>query len=239
MSAPLVDVRNAWKSYHLGSIEVPAVRGVSLCLEQGDFVAVTGASGSGKSTFLNLIGCLDQIDAGSYSFEGRSTEKLSRKELATLRNKRIGFIFQTFNLLPRSTIVYNVALPLAYQGVRRRDRNRRAAEMLERIGLGDRLKHHPNQLSGGQQQRVAIARALVTQPAIVLADEPTGNLDSKTGIEIMELLRQLNCNEGMTILLVTHEADVARYAHHEIVFRDGQILHDGQPAAMEEASEVS
>ena len=239
MSAPLIDVRDAWKSYHLGSVEVPAVRGVSLCLEHGDFVAVTGASGSGKSTFLNLIGCLDQIDRGSYSFEGRSTERLSRHDLATLRNRRIGFIFQTFNLLPRSTIVYNVALPLAYQGVKRRERNCRSADMLERVGLGDRLKHHPNQLSGGQQQRVAIARALVTQPAIVLADEPTGNLDSKTGIEIMEFLRQLNCDEGMTILLVTHEADVAGYAHREIVFRDGQIVNDGHPAAVGEMSEVS
>jgi putative ABC transport system ATP-binding protein len=239
MSAPLIDVRDAWKSYHLGSVEVQAVRGVSLCLEHGDFVAVTGASGSGKSTFLNLIGCLDQIDAGSYSFEGRSTEKLSRKELATLRNQRIGFIFQTFNLLPRSTIVYNVALPLAYQGVKRRERNRRAAEMLERVGLADRLKHHPNQLSGGQQQRVAIARALITHPGVVLADEPTGNLDSKTGIEIMEFLAQLNRDEGTSILLVTHEAAVAGYAHREIVFRDGQIVRDGQSAAKEEMSEVS
>ncbi len=239
MSAPLVDVRNAWKSYHLGSVEVPAVRDVSLSLEPGDFVAVTGASGSGKSTFLHLVGCLDQVDRGSYSFEGRPTERLSRRDLATLRNRRIGFIFQTFNLLPRSTIVYNVALPLAYQGVKRRERNRRAAEMLERVGLADRLKHHPNQLSGGQQQRVAIARALVTQPAVVLADEPTGNLDSKTGKEIMAFLRQLNCDEGMTILLVTHEAEVAGYAHREIVFRDGQIVSDGRPAAVEEMSEVS
>ncbi|MBN1345502.1 MAG: ABC transporter ATP-binding protein [Phycisphaerae bacterium] len=235
----MIDVRDAWKSYHVGSVEVQAVRGVSLRLEHGDFVAVTGASGSGKSTFLNLIGCLDQIDRGSYAFEGRPTERLSRRDLATLRNRRIGFVFQTFNLLPRSTIVYNVALPLAYQGVTRRERNRRAAEMLERVGLADRLKHHPNQLSGGQQQRVAIARALVTQPVVVLADEPTGNLDSKTGKEIMAFLRQLNCDEGMTILLVTHEADVAGYAHREIVFRDGQIVHDGLPAAKREMSEVS
>jgi len=239
MSAPLIDVRDAWKSYHVGSVEVPAVRGVSLCLEHGDFVAVTGASGSGKSTFMHLIGCLDQLDRGTYSFEGQSVERLSRSERATLRNGRIGFVFQTFNLLPRSTIVYNVGLPLAYQGVRRRTRNRRAGEMLERVGLGDRLKHHPNQLSGGQQQRVAIARALITCPAVVLADEPTGNLDTKTSKEIMEFLAQLNCDDGASILLVTHEADVAGYAHREIVFRDGQILGDGQPAATEEMSEVS
>ncbi len=239
MGAPLIDVRDAWKSYYVGEMEVPAIRGVSLSLTQGDFVAVTGASGSGKSTFLNLIGCLDRIDRGSYTFEGRPIEKLSHRDLATLRNRRIGFIFQTFNLLPRSTIVYNVALPLAYQGVKRRERNRRAAEMLERVGLADRLKHHPNQLSGGQQQRVAIARALITRPGVVLADEPTGNLDSKTGIEIMEFLAQLNRDEGTSILLVTHEADVAAYAHREVVFRDGQIVSDGRPAAAEEMSEVS
>ncbi len=236
MSTPLIDIRDAWKSYFVGQVEVPAVRGVSLSLAPGEFVAITGASGSGKSTFLHLIGCLDQIDRGTYSFEGRSVERLSRGERAELRNRRIGFVFQTFNLLPRSTIVYNVALPLAYQGVRRRQRNRRAAEMLERVGLGDRLRHHPNQLSGGQQQRVAIARALITRPAVVLADEPTGNLDSRTGREIMAFLQQLNREEGMSILLVTHEAEVAAYAHRAIAFRDGQILRDGDPAPAPEAS---
>lgn len=226
MTASLIDIREACKSYFVGEVEVPAVRGVSLSLESGEFLAITGPSGSGKSTFMHLMGCLDRLDRGTYSFEGRQVEHLSRPELATLRNRRIGFVFQTFNLLPRSTIVYNVALPLAYQGVRRRERNRRAAEMLERVGLNERLKHHPNQLSGGQQQRVAIARALITRPAVVLADEPTGNLDTKTGQEIMEFLCQLNRDEGLTIALVTHEQEIAAYAHRTTVFRDGLIVRD-------------
>jgi putative ABC transport system ATP-binding protein len=232
VSAPLIDIRDASKSYFVGEVEVPAVRGVSLLLESGEFLAITGPSGSGKSTFMHLVGCLDRIDRGTYSFEGRSVERLSRRELATLRNRRIGFVFQTFNLLPRSTIVYNVALPLAYQGVRRRERNRRAAEMLERVGLAERLRHHPNQLSGGQQQRVAIARALITRPAVVLADEPTGNLDTSTGQEIMDLLCRLNRDEGLTIALVTHEADIAAYAKRTVAFRDGKIVRDsnGPPA---------
>jgi putative ABC transport system ATP-binding protein len=226
VSPPFIDIREASKSYFVGEVEVPAVRGVSLSLQSGEFVAITGPSGSGKSTFMHLVGCLDRIDQGTYSFEGRPVERLSRRELATLRNRRIGFVFQTFNLLPRSTIVYNVALPLAYQGVGRRERNRRAAEMLERVGLAERLKHHPNQLSGGQQQRVAIARALITRPAVVLADEPTGNLDTSTGQEIMDLLCRLNRDEGMTIALVTHEPDIAAYAKRTVVFRDGKIVRD-------------
>jgi putative ABC transport system ATP-binding protein len=226
MSGSLIEIRDAWKSYFVGEVEVPAVRGVSLSLEPGEFLAITGPSGSGKSTFMHLVGCLDQPDRGTYSFEGRPVERLPRRELATLRNRRIGFVFQTFNLLPRSTIVYNVALPLAYQGVPRRKRNRLAAEMLERVGLAERLKHHPNQLSGGQQQRVAVARALITRPAIVLADEPTGNLDTKTGQEIMDLLCQLNREEGMSIALVTHEPDIAAYARRVVAFRDGEIVRD-------------
>ena len=170
MHAELIDIREAWKSYHIEEVEIPAVRGVSLVIPAGQFVAITGASGSGKSTFMHVLGCLDRLDRGQYFFEGQPIERYSRRQLAQLRNRRIGFVFQSFNLLPRTSIVDNVALPLAYQGVRRGARRRQAAEMLERVGLGDRLKHHPNQLSGGQEQRVALARALVTRPAVVLAD---------------------------------------------------------------------
>ncbi|MBN2448552.1 MAG: ABC transporter ATP-binding protein [Phycisphaerae bacterium] len=222
----LIDIRDAWKSYFIGEVEIPAVRGVSLALAAGEFAAITGASGSGKSTFMHVLGCLDRLDHGTYEFEGQSVESHSRRKLAALRNRRIGFVFQSFNLLPRTTILYNVALPLAYQGVGRRERKRRATEMLERVGLADRLKHHPNQLSGGQQQRVAIARALVTRPAIVLADEPTGNLDTATSREIMDLLQTLNRDEGLTIALVTHEPDIAAYAARQVVFRDGTIVKD-------------
>jgi putative ABC transport system ATP-binding protein len=222
----LIDIRDGWKSYHLEAIVVPAVRGVSLSIPPGEFVAITGASGSGKSTFMNLLGCLDRLDRGQYLFEGRSIEKLSRSQLAALRSRRIGFVFQSFNLLKRTSIVDNVALPLMYQGIARRERRRRATEMLELVGLGDRLRHQPNQLSGGQQQRVAIARALVTRPGVVLADEPTGNLDSKTSVEIMSVLRRINVESGVSIVLVTHEADIAGYAQRHIVFRDGQIVQD-------------
>lgn len=222
----LIDIRDAWKSYHIDEIVVPAVRGVSMAIPSGQFVAITGASGSGKSTFMHLIGCLDRLDRGEYWFEGRSIEKLSRVQLAALRSRRIGFVFQSFNLLKRTSIVDNVALPLMYQGVGRRERRRRGTEMLERVGLGDRLRHQPNQLSGGQQQRVAIARALVTRPAVVLADEPTGNLDSRTSVEIMQVLTQINREAGVAIVLVTHEADIAGYAERHVVFRDGQIVQD-------------
>jgi putative ABC transport system ATP-binding protein len=223
---PLIAVREAWKSYFIGDNEVQAVRGVSLTVPRGQFIAITGASGSGKSTFMHLLGCLDRLDRGQYLFEGRAVERLSRRQLAQVRNRRIGFGFQSFNLLSRTSILYNVALPLAYQGVGRRERQRLAAAMLERVGLSDRLRHHPNQLSGGQQQRVAIARALVTQPAIVLADEPTGNLDTATSREIMHLFQQLNRDEGVSVILVTHEPDIAAYAQREVCFRDGQILRD-------------
>lgn len=222
----LIDIRDAWKTYRIEDIEVPAVRGVSLSVPPGQFLAITGASGSGKSTFMHLLGCLDRLDRGHYSFEGRSIERLSRRQLAALRSRRIGFVFQSFNLLRRTTIVDNVALPLMYQGVRRRERRRRAAEMLDRIGLGNRLRHQANQLSGGQQQRVAIARALVTRPAVVLADEPTGNLDSKTSIEIMNLFAEINRTERVAIVVVTHEPDIAAFAERHVVFRDGQIVVD-------------
>ena len=231
MHPELIDIREAWKSYHIEEVEIPAVRGVSLAIPTGQFVAITGASGSGKSTFMHLLGCLDRLDRGKYLFEGQPIERFSRPQLAQLRNRRIGFVFQSFNLLARTSIVDNVALPLTYQGVRRGLRRRRATEMLERIGLGDRLKHHPNQLSGGQQQRVALARALVTRPAVVLADEPTGNLDTTTSQEIMHLLQAMNRDEGVSIVLVTHEPDIAAYAQRQVVFRDGEVVRDTAPAA--------
>lgn len=226
MDTPLIDVREAWKSYHIEDVEIPAVRGVSLAIPPRQFVAITGASGSGKSTFMHLVGCLDRLDRGAYRFEGQSIETLSRRQLAQLRNRRIGFVFQSFNLLARTSILDNVALPLAYQGLRRRERRRRAAELLARVGLADRLRHHPNQLSGGQQQRVAIARALVTRPAVVLADEPTGNLDTATSQEIMQVLREMNHEAGVSVVLVTHEPDIAAFAERQVTFRDGQIVRD-------------
>jgi putative ABC transport system ATP-binding protein len=226
MDTPVIEIQDAWKSYHVEEVEIPAVRGVSLTIPAGQFVAITGSSGSGKSTFMHMIGCLDKLDRGRYLFEGRAIEQLSRRQLAALRNRRIGFVFQSFNLLARTSIVDNVALPLTYQGVHRRERRRRAAEMLARLGLGERLKHHPNQLSGGQQQRVAIARALVTDPGVVLADEPTGNLDTKTSQEIMHVLQAMNRERGVGIVLVTHEPDIAAFAERQVVFRDGQIVRD-------------
>ena len=226
MSSDLIDIADAWKVYHVGEVEVPAVRGVSLRVTQGEFVAITGPSGSGKSTFMHLLGCLDRLSSGTYRFEGQPIQELSRLQLARLRNRRIGFVFQSFNLLARTTIVDNAALPLIYQGVGRSERRRRASELLNRIGLGDRLRHHSNQLSGGQQQRVAIARALVTRPAMLLADEPTGNLDTKTSHEIMSLFQQLNRDEGITIVVVTHEAEIAAFARRHVMFRDGLIVQD-------------
>jgi putative ABC transport system ATP-binding protein len=226
MSDDLVNIRDAWKVYHLGEVQIPAVRGVSLKIDHGDFVAITGPSGSGKSTFMHLLGCLDRLSSGTYCFEEQAIHQLSKLQLARVRNRRIGFVFQSFNLLPRTTIVDNVALPLVYQGVAKRERRRRAAQWLERLGLGDRLRHLSNQLSGGQQQRVAIARALVTGPAMLLADEPTGNLDTTTTGAIMTLLQDLNRAEGVTTVIVTHEAEVAAYARRHVVFRDGLIVLD-------------
>lgn len=225
-AATLIRVRELYKTYHIGEIKVPAVRGVSLSIEAGQFVAVMGPSGSGKSTFMHLLGCLDRSDSGHYELGGEDVTLLSKRELAELRNRKIGFVFQSFNLLSRTTVLDNVALPLSYAGVRRRERRARAAKMLELVGLGDRMMHHSNQLSGGQQQRVAIARALITDPVIVLADEPTGNLDSKTGIEIMAIFQKLNRETGLTIALVTHEPDIAEYAQRVVTFRDGQICSD-------------
>jgi putative ABC transport system ATP-binding protein len=213
------------KDYRLGDTTVPALRGVSLDITAGEFVAVMGPSGSGKSTFMNLLGCLDQPSGGEYWLDGHEISRLTDDALSALRNRRIGFVFQHFNLLPRTSALENVALPLLYRGMAAHERHDRAAHRLRQVGLADRMDHHPVQLSGGQQQRVAIARALVGDPALVLADEPTGALDSRTGVEIMALLQQLN-REGITVVLVTHEHDIAAYADRIIHFRDGRIVDD-------------
>jgi len=214
------------KTYVLGEgVEVHALRGVSLTIEAGEFLAIMGASGSGKSTLMHILGCLDRPTSGTYHLAGRAVSQLSKDALAEIRNSLIGFVFQAFHLLPRTSARENVELPLLYAGVSGRERRRRAMEALGRVGLADRANHHPNQLSGGQQQRIAIARALVTRPKIILADEPTGNLDSKASIEIMALFQQLN-SEGITLVLVTHEPDIAAYAPRVIQMRDGLIVDD-------------
>jgi len=222
----LIDIADAWKIYDTGEVTVAAVRGASAAIPEGQFVAIRGASGSGKSTFMHLIGCLDHLTRGTYHFEGREVSGLSRAELAALRNRRIGFVFQSFNLLARTNVRDNVAMPLAYQGVPLRKRRRRAEEILDELGMSDRLEHRPNQLSGGQQQRVAIARALITKPVVLLADEPTGNLDTARGAQIMALFRELNERNGLTIVMVTHELEVAAYASRQLEFMDGQIIRD-------------
>jgi putative ABC transport system ATP-binding protein len=224
----VIRVEDLYKTYRMGDVEVPALRGVDLTIERGEFVAVMGASGSGKSTFMNILGCLDRPTNGKYFLEGQEVGSLSRDEWAHIRNKRIGFVFQGFNLLARTTALENVELPLMYNGFAGKQRHERAFEVLSLVGLESRLDHMPNQLSGGQQQRVAIARALVNQPALILADEPTGNLDSVTSAEIMGLFQRLNSEQGITIVLVTHEADIANYAQRRVLFRDGVITSDEQ-----------
>jgi len=213
------------KHYHLGAETVRAVRGIDLLIEAGEFVALMGPSGSGKSTLMNMLGCLDTPTAGEYWLNGQLVSELDDDELAGVRNEQIGFVFQTFNLLPRATALHNVELPLIYAGVRRKERQERAAQKLEMVGLGDRMDHKPRELSGGQRQRVAIARARINDPALLLADEPTGNLDSVTSEDIMNVFVELN-KEGQTIVLVTHEFDIAEYAKRELHMRDGEIEKD-------------
>jgi putative ABC transport system ATP-binding protein len=221
----LISVSGLTKDYVMGDTQVQALRGVSLEIATGEFVAVMGPSGSGKSTFMNLLGCLDQPSGGHYRLDGEEVSHLDSDRLALVRNRKLGFVFQHFNLLPRTTALDNVALPLLYAGAGTEERHRRAAERLRQVGLAQRMDHHPSQLSGGQQQRVAIARALVNDPALILADEPTGALDSHTSIEIMALLQQLN-RDGITVVLVTHEHDIAAHAGRIISFRDGEVIED-------------
>ena len=229
-NTPVIQLRDLAKTYQTGEVEVKAVRGVTLDIQRGEFVAIMGASGSGKSTLMNILGCLDQPTSGNYLLDGVAVAGLNRKQLAKLRNRKLGFVFQSFNLLARTSALENVELPMFYSqplvSLARR-RRQRAVQALEKVGLGDRLGHHPSQLSGGQQQRIAIARALVNRPELVLADEPTGNLDTRTSIEIMGLFQELN-DSGITIVMVTHELDIAAYCKRIVVMRDGQIISDSR-----------
>ena len=224
---PLIELVDVWKSYQLEEVRVDALQGVSLTIDRGEFVALVGASGSGKSTLMNTLGCLDRPTSGTYHLAGRDIVKMNRDQRAQIRNQQIGFVFQSFNLLNRTSALENVELPLMYRsGLSRSQRRQRATHLLERVGLGDRLHHHPGQLSGGHQQRVAVARALVNEPSILMGDEPTGNLDSKTSEEMIRLFGELNLRDSITVILVTHDVDVARVANRQIVLRDGQVVCD-------------
>jgi putative ABC transport system ATP-binding protein len=221
----LLELEQVTKTYRMGDVDVQALRGVSLAIEEGEFVAIMGSSGSGKSTLMNILGCLDRPSTGAYRLAGQEVSRLDRNQLAEVRNKTLGFVFQSFNLLSRTSALENAELPMIYGGYSSRERRERARQALERVGLGERLDHHPNQLSGGQQQRVAIARALVNSPKLILADEPTGNLDTRTSLEIMALFQELG-RSGMTIVVVTHERDISAHAARVVVLRDGKVLSD-------------
>jgi putative ABC transport system ATP-binding protein len=224
----VISVKNLVKTYVVGEVEVKALRGVDLEVERGEFLAVTGPSGSGKSTFMHIIGCLDRPTSGQYFLDGQDVSRMSKDQLAAIRNKKIGFVFQGFNLLSRTSALDNVELPLLYgaSGMKTAERHKRAMEVLTAVGLDNRADHHPNQLSGGQQQRVAIARSLINKPSILLADEPTGNLDTRTSIEVMDIFQKLNLETGITVILITHEMDIAEYGTRTVAFRDGQLLTD-------------
>jgi putative ABC transport system ATP-binding protein len=226
MNEQLIKIADIHKTYYMGDVEVRALRGVSLEIAPGDLVAIMGPSGSGKSTLMNIVGCLDQPTTGRYWLDGIDVSKLNDNQLAEIRNRKIGFVFQTFNLLPRTTAFQNVTLPLIYAGMGARERREQSRQALEAVGLGDRLDHRPNELSGGQQQRVAIARALVTEPAIILADEPTGNLDTTSGTEIMSIFHQLNKERGITVVFVTHDPEIAEQTRRIVRIRDGMIESD-------------
>jgi putative ABC transport system ATP-binding protein len=233
----VIELDHIHKTYTMGDVEVHALRGVSLKIREGEFVAIMGTSGSGKSTTMNIIGCLDRPTKGTYTLDGQDVSSMSKDERADIRNRKLGFVFQGFNLLSRTSAMENVELPMLYAGVDATERKRRANEALKAVGLVGREHNHPNQLSGGQQQRVAIARSLVNNPSLILADEPTGNLDSRTSIEVMEIFQRLNREQGITLVLVTHEPDIAEYADRVVVFRDGRIRRDYKVPAPRRASE--
>ncbi len=226
ISRPVIELDHIHKTYTMGDVEVHALRGISLTIREGEFVAIMGTSGSGKSTTMNIIGCLDRPTKGSYILDGQDVSAMSKDQRADIRNQKVGFVFQGFNLLSRTSALENVELPMLYAGLNSGERQRRAQAALTAVGLAGRESNHPNQLSGGQQQRVAIARALVNDPALILADEPTGNLDSRTSVEVMEIFQRLNRERGITLILVTHENDIAEYANRVIVFKDGKIKKD-------------
>ena len=234
---PVIELDHIHKTYTMGDVEVHALRGVSLNIRKGEFVAIMGASGSGKSTTMNIVGCLDRPTRGMYIFDGQDVSQLTKDELADIRSQKIGFVFQGFNLLSRTSAIENVELPMLYAGIDSQERQKRSNDALAAVGLVGREQSHPNQLSGGQQQRVAIARALVNQPALILADEPTGNLDSRTSVEVMEIFQRLNKEQGITLVLVTHEPDIAEYAQRVIVFKDGRIKKDYRIEQRRDAAE--
>ena len=236
-AAPVIQLDHIHKTYTMGDVAVHALRGISLTIREGEFVAIMGASGSGKSTTMNIIGCLDRPTRGTYILDGEDVSEMSKDERADIRCQKIGFVFQGFNLLSRTSALENVELPMLYAGVEGVERDRRAKEALAAVGLAGREQNHPNQLSGGQQQRVAVARALVNDPALILADEPTGNLDSRTSVEVMEIFQRLNRERGITLVLVTHEPDIAQYAQRVVVFKDGKIRKDYQIEEQRDAAE--